>query len=137
MDTTTLVEKQIQEGRDFILELDKRAFEIKAAFWVYDENYSSWKLMIASSSDKLDITQGSRKAHGTIINVLSSMKNPSYLSSSDVILISLTHPLITNLAPLINTGNEIANMRFSNTLLNQIYFEGIYLYRMNVQAQPS
>ena len=132
MDKTTLVEKQIQEGKLFLSELDKAGLEIKAAFWMYDETDSSWKLMIASSSEKLNINKNILDAYGTLTNIIRSIPNLSLLSSSDIVLIPLDHPLIKNIGPLIKTDSVIVDMRFSNTLLNNIYVEGMHLYRMNI-----
>lgn len=132
MDKTTLVEKQIQEGKIFLSELDKEDLHIKAAFWLYDENDGSWKLFISSSSDKLDIQKNVLDSYGTITRIMRSIPALSMLSTSDIVLISLDHPLIKNLGPIIKTGSGIADMRFSNTLLGKIYVEGIYIYRMNI-----
>ncbi len=132
MDKTTLVEKQIQEGKLFISELDKAGLEIKAAFWLYDENDLSWKLLIASSSEKLNMKKSILEAYGTLTNIMRSIPDLSLISSSDIVLIPLDHPLIKNIGPLIKTGSDIVDMRFSNTLLNKIYVEGMHLYRMNI-----
>lgn len=132
MDKTVLVEKQILEGKLFLSQLDKAGLEIKAAFWMYDETDSSWKLLIASSSDKLNVNKNILDAYGTLTNIMRTIPDLSLISASDIVLIPLDHPLIKNLGPLIKTGSDIADMRFSNTLLNKIYVEGMHLYRMNI-----
>jgi hypothetical protein len=133
MDKTALVEKQVEEGKLLLSELDKRKLDIKAAFWIYDDSYSSWKLMIASSSNSLDVKNDVLKAYGVLTEVIRSIPNLSTLSGSDVVLIPVDHPLIKNIAPLIETGTEIANITLSKTLVNEAYIEGMHLYRMNLK----
>lgn len=132
MDKAALVEKQIEEGKVLISELDKANLEIKAAFWFYDENYSAWKLIIASSSKDLDVGKDVLSSYKTLTNTMRSISNLSSVSSNDIILVPIDHPLIKNIAPLIKTGSTLTDMRFSNTLLNNIYVEGMHLYRMNI-----
>ncbi|MFA6916135.1 MAG: hypothetical protein WC222_07040 [Parachlamydiales bacterium] len=132
MDKTTLVEKQIQEGKLFVSELDKANLGIRAAFWLYDENDSSWKLYIASSSEKLNPEKDILDSYRILTEIMRSIPNLYQINPSDIVLISLDHPIIKNIGPLIQTGTEIVDITFSNTLLNNIYVEGMYLYRMNV-----
>ncbi len=133
MDKTTLVERQIQEGKLLLSELDKKNLEIKAAFWIYDEADSFWKFTLASSSKQLDVKENPLNAYKSLTEVIRSTPNLYALSTSDVVLIPLDHPLIRNIAPLIKTGPGIVDMTFSNSLLNQIYIQGMHLYRMDLQ----
>lgn len=135
MDQKTLVEEQFKEGKLFLSQLDKEDLKVKAAFWFYDEAYAAWKLMIASSSKHLDVKNNVINSYRTITNVMRSIPEISLISSSDVIVIPLDHPLIKNFAPLINTGPNIVNLWFSNTLLNNIYVKGMLIYRMDVHTR--
>lgn len=129
MDKITLIEKQIQEGKQFISELDKANLEIKAAFWLFDKNDKSWKLHIASSSDRLKPILESNKI---LADIMRSIPDLSLISAQNIVLIPLDHPLIKNIGPQIQTGPGINDMHFSNTLMNQIYIKGMHLYRMNI-----
>jgi hypothetical protein len=132
MDKTPLVEKQIQEGKLFITKLDEAKLEIKAAFWLYDDAFSSWKLMIASSSEKLNVKKNIIEAYRTLTDIMRAMPDLSIISVSDLTLIPLDHPLIKNIGSLIKTGSDIVDMRYSNSVLNGVYIEGIHIYRMNI-----
>ena len=132
MDKATLVEQQIQEGKDLIAKFDDLGLAVQAAFWLYDSEKASWKFVLASLSEKLDVQKDTIGAYRTIVDVFHSMKNLSYLSSSDVEIISANHSLIKNFSSLIHTGPGIYNMSFTNTLINNVFVEGLYVYRMNL-----
>lgn len=135
MDTSTLLEKQIQEGKSIIVKLDQSGLLIEAAFWLYDsERRSSWKLFIASSSLELDLKKDTFEAYGKVDGVIRTIPNLSFVSLSDIEIIPLDHPYIENIAPLIATGPGIVDMSFTNTRFNDVYIEGLYLYRMNVKT---
>lgn len=131
MDNTPLVEKQIQEGKLFISELDKADLQIKAAFWLYDDT-NTWKLVIASSSEKLNVKENLLDAYGALIDILRSMSKLTILSGSDLELISLDHPLIKNIGSVVKTGPELVDIRVSKTLFNSVYIDAMYIYRMDV-----
>jgi hypothetical protein len=132
MDKITLGEKQIQEGKLFISELDKANLEIKAAFWLFNENDGSWKLQVSSSSDRLNIKKNILEPYRILADIMRSIPDLSLISTQDIVLIPLDHPLIKNIGSQIQTGPGISDMRFFNTLMNQFYIEGMHLYRMNI-----
>ncbi len=132
MDKTSLVEKQIQEGKIFLTELDKQNLQIKAAFWMYDENDSSWKFVISSASEKLNVKINILEAYSTLTEILRTLELTA-LSASDVLLLPLDNPLIQSFGRLFQTGKGIVNISFSKTLLNDVFVEGLFLYRMNIK----
>src|SRR5262249_61071256 len=48
MDTDTLVEKLIDDGRKLIEELPQRGFEVSAAFWAKTSEDAPWRFYIVS-----------------------------------------------------------------------------------------
>lgn len=124
-----LTEKQIEQGKTLILELDKMQLEVKAAFWLYDPKKTPhWKLFLASSSPKLDVKE----------NVLAARKllqETAHHQDADfpvekLELIPLDHPFITNIAQSFMTGPGISSIRLANNQFDSLYIEDLYLYRL-------
>ena len=90
--------------------------------------------MVSSSSTQLDVKKDVLNAHRTLINVMQSLPDLAFVSSGNVTVISLDHLLIRHFAPLIKTGPGIVNLWFSNSLLGNIYVQGMLIYRMDVQV---
>jgi len=131
MDKAFLVDSQINEGRLFLEELDKVDFDVKAAFWVYYGEDPTWKLMIASRAFALDPLNEKENPYAVIFRVLNSIQNRT-LSIADIEPVSLAHPFVRVLSSVIFTGPGIVRMRFVNTVFNGIFFEDLYVYRMNI-----
>lgn len=126
---TTLVDKQVEEGKTLLKKLDEKNFNIKAAFWIFDQ---SWKFALASSSHELDVNKNPLNAYKALAEVLQTISNLSMLSISDIVLMSLNDPLIKNISSVIKTDSGISDMIFANSMLNNTYIEGMHLFRMNL-----
>jgi hypothetical protein len=88
MDTDTLVEEQIEEGRELLIRLDHDHFDVTASFWLKTSEEERWILYIASSM----VDRGLSAAYREVYGLLHSMESP-WISMSDVKLISPTHPI--------------------------------------------
>lgn len=119
-----LKKEQIQEGKLLLGAWDKAGCEIRAAFWLYEKPISAWKLVIASSSKNLDAA--------SLVKFIRSVPGIVHVSSRDVVMVPLDHLLLKNVAPMFRTGPGIADMKVTNTRMNNVHIEGMHLYRMNI-----
>ena len=125
MDTKILVDKNINEGKELLRNLDSHKFPVNAALWFFDQNSDSWKYIISSS--KVD-EEGPLKVYQDIQNYL---KKTSDISLKDISLVSPTNNLIMVLRKAINTGKRnISGIRFSRNTINNFFIEDAYIYRM-------
>src|SRR5713226_7505744 len=89
MDTDTLVENQIDDGRKLVAQLFRNNCDVTAACWVKTSEEGRWFLYIASTAvDEKGPTAAYREVYG----VLRSMELQG-ISMFDVKLISPTNPI--------------------------------------------
>lgn len=126
---TFLVEKDINEGKILIKELDNANFDVHAAFWLYESDGEYWRFVIAS--DVVE-TEGARKAYEHINKIINENKDTISINLIDISAWSPYHPLIRSLRTVIQTSpTQIADIRFSSKTINNIYIDDAYIYRMH------
>lgn len=126
---TFLVEKDINEGKILIKELDNANFDVHAAFWLYESDGEYWRFVI--SSDVVE-TEGARKAYEQINNIINENKDTISINLIDISAWSPKHSLIRSLRTVIQTSpTQIADIRFSSKTINNIYIDDAYIYRMH------
>lgn len=89
MDTYTLVENRIDDGRILVNGLTQKGFPLTAVFWVKTSDEGNWLLYIASTS--VD-EKGAAEAYREVYGVLTTMSGTS-ISVSDVKLIGINNPI--------------------------------------------
>ncbi|GAB3790493.1 hypothetical protein [Virgibacillus kimchii] len=131
MDKRTLVEKDFKDGAVLVTELDKAAFHVQAALWLYDTDRDNWRLMIASKDYD---TTGPAKAYEHINKVLKEIeqKNSDYgIALDNISVVRTNDKLIKLLETTIQTGpEEVSGIRFSRNAINNHYIEDAYIYRV-------
>ena len=89
MDTYTLVENRIDDGRKLINLLTRVGFPLTAVCWVKTSEQGDWYLYIASTTvDQMDLASAYRDVYG----VLTTISGTS-ISVSDVKLIGMNNPI--------------------------------------------
>lgn len=124
---TALVEKDIEEGKRLIEELDKTNFRVQAALWFYLADSDEWRLLIASSFVE---KEGPRKSYNFIQTVLAKISPPSEISLKDISVLSPSHDLIKLIKLAIRTGPCISGIRFTRNVINNTLIEDAYIYRI-------
>jgi len=129
MDKIALVEKEIEDGKKLLEELDKNSFFlVKAALWLYIEELNDWRLIIASPY--LD-DNPPQKAYHFINEALKRISPDSSISLKDITIISNKHALISTITRTIQIAPKgIGGVRMNHTVLNGIPIESAYIYRL-------
>lgn len=129
MDTNTLVNNYILQGRRLISSLDAENYPVTACFWYYFSEPRSWRLIIASPR----VDQGGALPVYQFIQTLlpQTLENQEGFSLKDITVIGPTNPLILLLRTAIQTPpNAIAGINFSGNTINNTFIEGAYIYRL-------
>ena len=126
MDKSTLVDKDINEGKKLIEAIDEAGITLQAALWFYLSESDEWRFMIALPV--IDQT-GPKKTYKIIQSILSKME-PLGISLKDISIVSPNHNLIKVLKMVISTGPGIQGIRMKRNMVNNIFIEDIYIYRI-------
>ena len=126
MDKTTLVEKDIDEGRRLIQTLDQAGFPVTAALWSYLPEAVAWRLLIASPKVRL---LGPRATYAIIQQQLlkAAIDIPLYC----ITVVSPEEHLIAELRIFADTDPApyLGGTYLVGAVLGDVYLEKAYLYR--------
>ena len=127
MDTTILVEKDIESGKILLEYLDKKNLDIKAALWLYNSEMGRWYFLI---STELVDQEGARKLYFQIANHIKKIRDSINFDVDDIRLAPYSSPLINLLKIAIRTGPGISGIRFQQNVINGHLIEDAYIYRL-------
>jgi hypothetical protein len=127
MDPTTMVGLDVAGGAKLIEALDTSKLSVHSAFWFYLDEAQKWRLIIASPY----VDQYGPTASYTLIqDVLEKIEPPLQIQLSDITVVSPHDDLIRLLSSAISTGPGIAGIRFSKNVINNVFIEDAYIYRL-------
>ena len=123
MDTTTLVDFDIETGKQITQALDSYGIPVKASLWLFATEASEWRLIIATPFvDKM----GPQRTYSVIQKALRQVDFPLRKIS----VVSPNDNLIKLLRVALRTGKEISDIRFTHNTINNVYIEDAYIYRL-------
>jgi hypothetical protein len=126
VDTTDLVEDRRRTGEELIRALDRARFPVSAAFWLRQDEPTTWRLIIASPSVR---EQGPDHAYQKIQTALSELGEPR-IQLTDIWVVKDTEPIVKALKAAIHTGpNDIRTFRVHHSTASGVYIDGAYVYR--------
>ena len=132
MVASALVDRKIERGRRLIKKLDDSRFLVTAAFWYYFPEAEQWRLVIASPT--VD-SQGRRAAYAEIHKIQKGRGvHLPLLSVSEITALSPRDPLVKLLSSAIRTGPGLSGIAFSRNVVNGVYIEDAYIYRLSEAA---
>lgn len=127
MDKPTLVDADIKAGEALLSRLDDIEFNVKAALWFYVQDSEEWRLIIASPIVDND---GPKKAYEKVQLQLQELNGHYELTLRNISLVSPQDKLIKALKSAITTGKAISHIRFTRNVINGIFIEDAYIYRL-------
>ena len=126
MDKSTLVEMDINEGKELIEALDKAGVSVQAALWIYLSEPDEWRFMIAIPM--ID-EEGPKKTYTYIQSILAKITQPT-IALKDISIVSPNYDLIKLLKMVISTGPGIHGIRMKRNTVNNVFIEDVYIYRI-------
>ncbi len=131
MDRKTLVtldQSAIEEGRKLIDALDGSDLQVAAAFWYYMDGPETYRLVIATAYyDKY----GPHKTYEKIEEVIRNSQRSIDLRWDAVSVVSLDSELYKGLNQTAPVGNGMKGKRLTQSVVDGIYIEDAYLYRVS------
>ncbi len=120
----------MESGQHFVSLLDANDMKPLAAFWIYNQDHDEW-LLLAGHVHGIGNDDA---AFSSAVSEIISANRASLpgLDVSDVVLALDNAPILELLNSVVNTGDEILGINFSNETINGKVIDGVYLYRMNI-----
>lgn len=124
MDKATLVEKDIEAGKQLIESLDMKNFPVRAALWLYLSSADQWRLIIASP---MVDEKGSRWAYDIIRDAVKERRLE--LSLDNIVAASINDSIIQILRRAIKVEG-LSGVRFTRNVIDNYLIEDAYIYRL-------
>ena len=123
-----LTPEMISSGAALVSKLDTLKIQIKAALWLLLPDQHVWRLVIGSPEVRVlgpkamyrKISRAVEKLPVTVVSI----------STSDISVVEDRDPLLVTLRQAIATGPGISGIRFSRNMINGLFIEDAYLYRV-------
>lgn len=123
-----LSREMIDAGAELTRLLDDARLIVDAALWFYSSENNSWQFVVASPEVR---TQGPKNIYKKIQSVIArNFGEHSVISLKDISVVDSKDPSILLLRSVIVTGEGISNIRFSQNMINGVFIEDAYIYRL-------
>lgn len=125
----SLSEEMILTGQALINKLDETNAKVAAAFWLLEDNESTWELIIVSP---LVESEGSRNYY-KIINEINDLVEPNkkIISLHNIRVSGNNNKFVKAIKNSVLGNAVLGNNRLGRNFLSGAYFEDMYLYRMD------
>lgn len=130
MDKPALVDSDMEAGERLVGALDRAGLGVSAAFWFFVPESEEWRLVLAIP---VVDSEGPKIAYERVQSELAELTQYE-LSLQDIRVVSPDDELIKLLSSAIKTGPKIAHMRFTRNVINNVFIEDAYIYRMRATA---
>jgi hypothetical protein len=126
MDTSTLVNFDIENGKEVIDALDREGKSPNVALWAKIPDYEDWRLVIAS--DRID--QTSSLSGYTEINESLKRAGFPFRRKPTISLRSMDKPFIQALRRSFASAADTYGMRLGGQMFGDQYLEDAFVYRI-------
>jgi hypothetical protein len=124
MDTSLLVEFQLEAGRLLISQLTSDGFEVAAAFWATTPDDDYWYLYIATPLVEL---HGSAQSYRILWESLRKLEGTT-LSFADIKIIGATNPIARDVVKILEKSSGKLGLNYSGKTLGGMVVERAFLY---------
>lgn len=127
MDTTILVMFPRSEGEQLLEALDRHHFDVRAAFWLYQSETDTWRLVIASPIvDQF----GPREGYERVQAALKEMNQPFGISLNDITVVGQNDVVVRNLRKKLHIQKGEQGVLLRRTAIGDVYIDEAYVYRI-------
>jgi hypothetical protein len=126
MASQSLLNGQVESGKETIAACDRAGLDIRAAFWAFDEDTQTWRFTIAEGT--VDF-KGTRSVYQRLVTVLDGAQGT--LRLREVFVVSPEDRLVRLVRMAVQTGgSDIGGISFSGNVINGSLIPDMYIYRM-------
>ena len=127
MVSSELPQDLIDAGAELVSLLDKEGLQPDAAFWLYDPDLGSWKLMLVEAKvGKLGPKEAYRQIQKYISKLPAEFRN--HLSLEDVAITTPDSLPVRLLKMAVKVTSGGSGVRFKNSVINGTPIEDAYIY---------
>ena len=127
----TLVDADMKAGEALLSKLDEIKFDVRAAFWFYMPDSEEWRLIFASPAvDKKGPKEAYEKVQSQLPELKEEFEQDYELSLQNISVISPNDDLVKLLKTAIKTGPGVSHIRFARNVINNVFIEDAYIYRV-------
>jgi hypothetical protein len=129
MDTDTLVERRIDDGRKLVERLPLEGFDVRAAFWLKASEDGKWRFYIVSPAVE---AEGLAGAYRRLHPLVRAMPQPFWIDPLEIKLIGLRSPIAQDILAIHarTPGPNVCPIRWGGRRLGDVSVEGAYLYTL-------
>jgi hypothetical protein len=127
MDKKILVDRDIEDGKRLIEELDKSKFQLNGALWFYFKDSEEWRLLFVSP---LVDTVGPRTCYRIVQSAIADLSVVFRISLEHISVLSPRGRLIQLLKIAIRTDSGLSTIRFTGNTINGVFIEDALIYRL-------
>lgn len=126
MAAQSLLNAQVDLGKNTLLALDQAGMDVPAAFWLFDDEGQLWRFTIAAP------TVDAQGSHAVYEGITVALKGrPDVLPLREIYVVSPSHPLVSLVQIAVNTpGRGVSGISFSGNVVNGTRIPDMYIYRM-------
>ena len=126
MAAQSLLNAQVDLGKNTLITLDGAGLDVRAAFWLFDEDGQVWRFTIAEP--RVD-TQGTHAVYERMAQALKG--HHDVLPLREIYVVSPSDPLVSLVQMAISTpGQGISGISFSGNVVMGTRIPDMYIYRM-------
>lgn len=123
-----LLSEMLVAGADLIERLEKAGFPLAAALWLYLPESGLWRFVIASPEVG---TVGPKKTYKKIQSVAARIPlDVPRVALNDISVVDTNDALVATLQAALKPSNGVSGLRLTKTVLNGLFIEDAYIYRM-------
>ncbi len=127
----TLVDADMKAGEALLSKLDEIKFDVRAAFWFYMPDSEEWRLIFASPAvDKKGPKEAYEKVQSQLPELKEELEQDYELSLQNISVVSPNDDLVKLLKAAIKTGPGVSPIRFTGNVINNVFIEDAYIYRV-------
>jgi hypothetical protein len=126
MAAQSLLNAQVDLGKSTLVALDKTGLDIRAAYWVFDEDGQVWRFTVAEPSADI---KGTHAVYERVAQALKGQAN--VLPIREIYVVSPDDRLVSLVRMAISTpGHAISGIFFSGNVVMGTRVPDMYIYRM-------
>ncbi len=133
MDTNTLVNELVEDGKKIVEQLPRDGFEVTAAFWLKAAEDGEWYFYIASPVAE---TERLSDAYRKLYTIIRSMPELRWIDPLEVKLIGPSNPIAIDVLAIHTRsgGLKVSPIRWGGKSLGDVSVEEAYLYPLPAAA---